>query len=134
MELRFSCQPNCSNCCQMEGEVYLSEGDLRKAAAFLRLGPEEFEAQFVIRTRSQLRLRKPEGRQCYFHQNNCCAIHPAKPTQCRAFPFWPELLEDSAAWEEAARYCLGMNRGELIQIDAAQAVAAEMREAYPAMY
>ncbi|MDQ6677253.1 MAG: YkgJ family cysteine cluster protein [Acidobacteriota bacterium] len=114
--------------------MYLSEGDLKNAAAFLGLGAEEFEMQFVIRTRTELRLRKPEGRQCFFHRNNCCAIHPAKPTQCRAFPFWPELLEDEAAWEETARYCPGMNRGELIQIEAAQAVAAEMREAYPAMY
>lgn len=133
-ELRFTCQPNCSVCCQVEGEVYLSKQDLLKAAAFLNLAPETFEQQYCIRTRSQLRFRKPPDRQCHFHRDNCCSIHPAKPTQCRAFPFWPELLESESAWAEAAQYCPGMNQGELVNIAEAQGAAAEMKTAYPAMY
>ena len=133
-ELRFTCQPNCSVCCQVEGEVFLSESDLQKAAAFLGLTTALFEQRYCIRTRSQLRLRKPTDRQCPFHTDNCCSIHPAKPTQCRAFPFWPELLESEAAWTEAAQYCPGMNQGELIQIAEAQQTAKEMKLAYPQMY
>lgn len=134
MELRFTCQPNCSVCCQVEGEVYLSENDLLKAAAFLKMDAASFERQYCIRTRSQLRLRKPEDRQCPFHLNNCCSIHPAKPTQCRAFPYWPELLESEQAWGEAALYCPGMNQGELVNISEAKEMAAEMKIAYPQMY
>ena len=133
-ELRFTCQPNCSICCQVEGEVFLSESDLQKAATFLGLTPALFEQQYCIRTRSQLRLRKPADRQCPFHKDNRCSIHPAKPTQCRAFPFWPELLESETAWAEAAQYCPGMNQGELIQIADAQQTAQEMKVAYPQMY
>ncbi len=118
----------------MEGEVYLSENDLVKAAAYVGLEPAAFERKHCIRTASQLRLRKPPGRQCYFHKDNCCSIHPAKPTQCRAFPYWPELLESETAWAEAAAYCPGMNQGELVNIQEAQAISAEMKVAYPEMY
>ena len=134
MELRFTCQPNCSICCEQEGEVFLAEADLIKMAAFLGMDAATFELQYCIRTRSQLRLRKPPGRQCHFHKNNCCSIHPAKPTQCRAFPYWPELLESETAWKEAAQYCPGMNQGELVNIAEARETAAEMKAAYPEMY
>lgn len=131
---RFTCLPNCSKCCQIEGEVYLGEGDLERAAAFLGIAPDVFERQYCIRTRTQLRLRKPRDRQCTFHRDNCCSIHPAKPTQCRVFPYWPELLESETAWAEAAAYCPGMNQGELVNIADAQAISAEMKAAYPEMY
>ncbi len=132
--LRFTCQPNCSRCCQMEGEVFLSEQDLLKAAAYVGMTAAAFERWHCIRTASQLRLRKPPGRQCYFHKDNCCSIHPAKPTQCRAFPYWPELLDSEAAWAEAAEYCPGMNQGALVNIEEARAMAAEMKTNYPQMY
>ncbi len=134
MSLRFACQPNCSNCCQVEGEVYLTEQDLQRMAEYTGMNPETFEATYVYRTKRLLRLRKPHGRQCHFHQNNCCSIHPVKPTQCRTFPFWPELIEDAKAWEEASQYCPGMGKGELIQIENARHIAGEMWTAYPSMY
>ena len=28
IDVRFTCQPGCTNCCNMEGFVYLSEDDL----------------------------------------------------------------------------------------------------------
>lgn len=133
-KLRFTCLPSCSKCCQMEGEVFLAESDLQKAAAFLGIAAKEFEKQYCIRTRSQLRLRKPPDRQCTFHRENCCSIHPAKPTQCRAFPYWPELLESETAWAEAAAYCPGMDQGDLVNIDNARQISEEMKTAYPEMY
>ena len=135
MELRFTCLPNCSLCCQVKGEVFLSEPDLLKLATYLNQDPATFEQDRCIRTRSQLRLRKPpDGRQCQFHIDNCCSVHPAKPTQCRAFPYWPELLESESAWAKAAQYCPGMNQGELVNIAEARDSAAEMKSAYPEMY
>jgi Fe-S-cluster containining protein len=134
MDFRFECQPDCSNCCQVEGQVYLTEADLPRIAAFLSISTEDFENRYVYRTARQLRLRKPPDRQCHFHRDNRCAIHPVKPTQCRTFPFWPELIENEDAWMEAARYCPGMGKGELVQIEAATAIAGEMYRDYPQMY
>lgn len=132
--LRFTCQPGCTACCEQVGFVYLTEKDLRRAARFLRMTPAAFEAKYIYRTRHMLRLRKPRGSQCHFLREGGCGIHPVKPTQCRLFPFWPELVEKRAEWKSTARWCPGIGKGELIQIGTAVETADEMRRAYPGMY
>ena len=72
--------------------------------------------------------------QCGFLRSDGCSIHPAKPTQCRIFPFWPELVEDRKEWEKTGEWCPGIGKGELVQIEAARGLAQEMREAYPRLY
>lgn len=131
---RFACMAGCTNCCHERGYVYLSEDDLKRAAAFLRMSPAAFEKAYVFRTKHLLRLRKPRGSQCHFLRQYGCSIHTAKPTQCRAFPFWPELVGDRKAWQEAAHYCPGIGTGPLVTIEAAHRVATEMRESYPGIY
>src|SRR3989442_1776575 len=86
--VRFTCQPGCINCCNMQGYVYLTETDLERAAKFLGMTARAFEAKYVYRTRHQMRFRKPRDKQCPFLEKHGCSIHPAKPTQCRTFPFW----------------------------------------------
>jgi Fe-S-cluster containining protein len=132
--LRFACQPGCTNCCRQHGYVYLTESDLERAARYLGMAVRHFEKKYVYRTRNLLRLRKPRHSQCHFLLDGGCAIHPAKPTQCRLYPFWPELVEDRGKWREAAVLCPGIGKGQLVQIGTALEVASEMRVAYPAMY
>jgi len=114
--------------------VYLTEEDVKRAAAFLALPVEEFERKYLFRTRHVRRLRKPRHSQCYFLEECGCSIHPAKPTQCRAFPYWPELLDNPEAWDATARYCPGIGQGPLIQIEQARETVRDMREAYPRLY
>jgi Fe-S-cluster containining protein len=118
----------------MEGEVFLSEGDLVRIARHISVEVVEFEEKYVHRTKSSLRLRKPSDRQCLFHREGRCSIHPVKPVQCRVFPFWPEIIESSEAWEETAKRCPGMNQGPLVQIETAREISQEMRLSYPQMY
>jgi hypothetical protein len=132
--LRFACQPGCTNCCDQSGFVYLSEDDLKRAAKFVGMSARKFEARYVYRTAHQRRFRKPPEKQCPFLEEGRCSIHPAKPTQCRTFPFWPELVESRAAWKSAARYCPGIGKGPLIQIGEAMEIAEQQRRAYPEMY
>ena len=132
--VRFTCQRGCINCCTMQGYVYLTEEDLKRAAAFTGMTARAFEARYVYRTRHQMRFRKPRDRQCPFLLGHGCGIHPGKPTQCRTFPFWPELLERKAEWNRTARYCPGIGKGPLIQIGTALEMAEKQRQAYPEMY
>lgn len=133
-EIRFTCQKGCTRCCEMTGYVYITEDDLRRAAAFLGTSAAAFEKKYVYRTRHLLRLRKPRGRQCHFLHAGGCTIHPAKPTQCRLYPFWPELVEQRQAWERERAVCPGIGDGPLIHIGTALETASEMKRAYPAMY
>lgn len=132
--LRFACQPGCTRCCEVQGFVYLTEEDLTNAAAFLGMPAAEFERRYVYRTRHLLRLRKPRGRQCHFLEAGGCALHPAKPTQCRLFPFWPELVEDLGVWRETGQMCPGIGMGPLVQIGTALETSEGMRKAYPSIY
>jgi len=132
--LRFECQPGCTNCCRQKGFVYLTEADLTRISKYLGMQPREFERAYVYRTKHLLRLRMPRHTTCHFLAENGCSIHAVKPTQCRIFPFWPELVEAKREWRKTAAWCPGIGKGEFIQIETAKAHAGEMRSAYPGMY
>jgi Fe-S-cluster containining protein len=132
--LRFQCQPGCIRCCDTRGFVYLTEQDLERAAEYTGLTPTLFESRYIYRTKHLLRLRKPVGRQCHFLAGGGCRIHPAKPTQCRLFPFWPELVSERTLWNDAGRRCPGIGQGDLVQIGTAIEIASEMERAYPSFY
>ncbi|MBI3209706.1 MAG: YkgJ family cysteine cluster protein [Candidatus Solibacter usitatus] len=132
--LQFTCIRGCTKCCEQKGWVYISDSDLLAAARFLGMKADAFEKRYVVRTRHRMRLRKPPGKQCHFLEEGGCSIHPSKPTQCRLFPFWPELVEDRKEWKRTGRYCPGIGQGPLIQIGTAVETAHEMKAAYPAMY
>ena len=134
MQLRFACQPGCTNCCNQSGYIYLTEDDLTRAAKFTSMPRDAFEQKYIYRTRHQLRFRKPRKKQCPFLLDHGCSIHPAKPTQCRTFPFWPELVEDRDEWKRAAKFCPGIGKGPLIQIGSAMEIAEQQRRAYPDQY
>jgi Fe-S-cluster containining protein len=132
--VRFTCQPGCTRCCEQKGFVYITENDLLRLARHLGLSPAQFELQFVYRTKKQLRLRKPRGRQCHFLAGGGCSVHAAKPVQCRLFPFWPDLLGSRREWARTAKWCPGIGQGPLIQIGTALETASEMKRAYPEQY
>lgn len=132
--VRFACQPGCTRCCETRGYIYLSEADVTRIAAYLNLTQEAFEAEYVLRFKHVIRFKKPLDAQCHFLTPQGCSIHAVKPTQCRLFPFWPELVENRAAWQDAGRTCPGIGKGPLIQIGEACEIADEMKRAYPKMY
>lgn len=132
--LRFTCQRGCINCCDQDGFVYLTESDVTRAAEFVGLSQTVFEERYLYRTAHKRRFRKPPDKQCPFLEGNGCSIHPAKPTQCRTFPFWPELVESRREWDRAGKYCPGIGHGPLIQIGTAMEMAEEQRQAYPEDY
>ena len=132
--LQFECQPGCTACCTQKGFVYLTEADLPRIAAYLGMTPFDFESRYVYRTRTRMRLRIPRESTCSFLNDGGCSIHVVKPTQCRTFPFWPELVESRREWRKTAKYCPGIGKGPLIQIEDARGQAEEMRQGYPGMY
>ena len=114
--------------------MYLTEADLARAAEFVEMTSAAFERKYVYRTRRRMRLRVPALAHCHFLTGEGCSIHPARPTQCRIFPFWPELVESRREWLKTARYCPGMGKGPLVKIEFARDRARVMREAYPWQY
>ncbi len=132
--VRFSCVRGCTLCCRQPGFVYLTEDDLERAAARLGLSAREFERRYVFRTRHTLRLRKPRGAACYFLHEHGCRLHPDKPTQCRLYPFWPEIVEQRGGWRRESAFCPGIGRGRPISPETVRRRLAQMRRAYPHHY
>lgn len=132
--MRFACVRGCTLCCRQPGFVYLTESDLERAAARLGLSTPAFERRYVYRTRHTLRLRKPRGASCYFLHEQGCLLHPAKPTQCRLYPFWPEIMEERGGWLREASFCPGIGRGPRLSGGTVRRRLAAMRRAYPDHY
>jgi Fe-S-cluster containining protein len=132
--MRFECQTGCTKCCEQQGFVYLTEGDITRLASFLGVGVTAFEARYVYRTRNLRRLRVPRHAQCEFLKDGGCSVHEAKPFQCAAFPFWPELVGNTRNWRKTGEWCPGIGKGELVQIQVARGIAEDMRSAHPALY
>ena len=131
--MRFSCEPGCTRCCTQKGWVYLSAEDVPRLAAFLGISDDELLRRYVYATKYHLRIRTEKGK-CPFLKADGCSVHPAKPTQCRVFPFWPELIEDKKELKETAQWCPGIGKGNMVSVEVLKESAREMRKAYPRMY
>jgi len=108
--LRFKCT-GCGKCCTgASASVNLSRADLGRLAAFKRMPPGRFARSYtrVVRGRRVLINRQDSG-DCIFLENNACSVYEARPTQCRTFPFWPEIVHDRESWEATARLCEGID-------------------------
>ncbi len=111
-ELRFECQRS-GNCCRRPGYVYFSRDDVDAAARLLAVPRGEFVRRYLRLEAGQFVLDVDHGG-CRFFDGHGCSIHDAKPLQCRAWPFWPELVRSQRAWRSAARGCPGMGQGSPI--------------------
>jgi hypothetical protein len=132
--MRFQCQSGCIRCCEQKGFVYLTGDDIARIAAHLAMTRAEFKRHYLCGTAPLLRFRKPRLRQCPFLLTNGCSIHAVKPLQCKAFPYWPELMAKASERRETAKFCPGMNRGPLVDLKVASEVASQVQQAFPQLY
>jgi Fe-S-cluster containining protein len=112
--LRFECT-ECGRCCTNRGEynhLYLSDEEVVRLARYLRMLPVEFRQRYTFTDEygwTQLFLDE----RCSFLdvKTGRCQVYPARPVQCRTFPFWRGLVRDGAWTEEARELCEGVDRG-----------------------
>lgn len=94
----------------------------------------EFEKRFLYRTKNVRRLRKPRNAECPFLSQSGCTIHAVKPTQCRVFPLWPEIVDDTKEMVKTAKWCPGIGKGAIVTIEEIRKGGKLMRDGYPHMY
>ena len=56
---------------------------------------------------------KPENPDCVFLKDNKCSVYEGRPTQCRTWPFWPEVMKPKAWRRDVVEFCPGANKGRL---------------------
>jgi len=113
--LRFECT-RCGDCCRRTGYVYLGSEEPARLAAHLGLELRQLEERFLQAHEdgSWMIVVDEAAGGCPLLAGDLCSVEEVKPGQCRAYPFWEELVGDRAAWRKEARFCEGIGRGEEI--------------------
>ena len=125
--LRFGCK-RCGACCRRKGAfVWLTMSEAQEICDFLGMPDlNSFMLMFIDVVSSvgnevtdsgkppRLSIRKHASGDCPFwsEAEECCAVYPARPSQCESFPWWRRCLTDRAAWDKRAERCPGMNHGQ----------------------
>jgi uncharacterized protein len=116
--VQFQCQGS-GKCCTSHGEfghVFFSPEDRKLTAQFLGISEAEFRKQYCTRVEGSWALKEPLNKSpdCLFLKEKRCSIYEARPTQCRTWPFWPEVMQ-AKAWKKAVvDFCPGVNKGAVI--------------------
>lgn len=124
--LRFSCT-QCGNCCTgPPGAVWFTESEGEAMAEKLGITIDLFYRKYArnIGAKWSLKENNIDGMfDCVFLDRSSklpsCSLYEARPSQCRSWPFWPEILKTKSSWESIKRRtpCPGMDNGPLIPIE-----------------
>lgn len=109
---RFGCT-RCGNCCVQPGWVFFGLEELKGMAEYLGLTLPKFKARFGVTWEPDERryaIDATDGSGCpLLSEDRRCQVHPKKPVQCQTFPFWTEMMEGRTVWDEAKKFCPGLD-------------------------
>jgi hypothetical protein len=128
--LRFECT-GCGGCCTARGEyahVYLNPDEAGELADELKLSVREFRRRYTFKDEYGYTQLRFEDASCVFLERgtNRCTVYGARPTQCRTFPFWRDLIADGQWTPEARELCEGIGRGPAHRLSDVEARMLEM--------
>jgi len=110
--LRFECI-RCGRCCSVQGIVWISPEDCRRIAEFLGVSQDLLIREYLLECEYGFLIRERMDMGCVMLDGDRCTIYPARPLQCRSYPFWPEILRSRESWLSEASRCPGIDRGRL---------------------
>ncbi len=131
--LRFQCQ-ECGKCCTgKDGYVLLTKEDIYRITDFLKINETEFFKVYTKWTHTNeedfLSLGDLPNDDCAFLKDNHCQIYPARPLQCRVYPYWPRVIKSSYSWKNEKNYCPGIGEGNLIDVEVVKEFIIAQRNA-----
>ena len=92
---------NCNGlCCNgSSGYIYVSKTDIKNISKFLNISTEDLIQKYLYKTSYRYSIKEIENDNnftCLFYddKNNNCSIYSVRPTQCRTYPFWDEIIEN----------------------------------------
>jgi uncharacterized protein len=118
--VQFECQGS-GQCCTSHGEfgfVYVTPEDRERFGKHLGISAEEFTSQYCEKTGGIWHLREDQkNMDCMFLDGKRCGVYEARPTQCRTWPFWPEVMNAKTWKKDVQAFCPGVGKGRLIPAD-----------------
>jgi len=127
--LAFSCT-RCGACCTgAPGYVWVSAEEIQQIADFRGEPVEAFSAKFVRQVGDAHSLIEKPGGDCIFWDRDAgCTVYPARPNQCRAWPFWPENIRTRKDWDHVRSICPGSGHGRVYTLDEIQSSIEMVRK------
>ena len=117
--LRFKCT-GCGDCCTgAPGFVWVTNDEIAKLAAGIKVEVDFFEKNYVRRVGIRKSLVEFPNGDCVFFDNESrrCQVYEVRPRQCRTWPFWDSNLKSPEAWKETCETCPGSGTGKLYQLN-----------------
>lgn len=121
--LHFECQ-QCGRCCAgpNQGYIWVTRPEIKLIADFLKMAVSQLRQKYLRRVGLRATIiEQPNTKDCVFLQRidgqKRCMIYPVRPSQCRAWPFWPDNLANTDVWNKATQKCGGINRGRLYSFE-----------------
>lgn len=102
----FKCH-RCGDCCQGQGGIIVTSGDIDRLCTHLGMAPEEFAKTYLEQVGDRPRIRAANDWCVFFVKG--CSVHPVKPSVCRAWPFFQGNMLDELSWRIAQDACPGIN-------------------------
>jgi Fe-S-cluster containining protein len=127
--LAFTCT-RCGACCTgAPGYVWVNEEQIEALSQFLGESIAEFTRRYVRRVGPRLSLvERPNGDCVFWDREAGCTVYPARPVQCRTWPFWPENIESPEDWRDTTHGCPGADKGRWHSLEEIREAAARTRE------
>lgn len=113
--IRFECQGS-GQCCVSHGEfgyVYMTKEDRIRMAKSLGLSTSAFTKQYCEKEDGIYHLIDGKNGACQFLKDKKCSVYSGRPTQCRTWPFWPEVMNAKTWKKEVKAFCPGVGQGRL---------------------
>ena len=115
--IQFECQGS-GKCCTSHGEfgyVFFSLEDRKRAARVLGISERQFREKYCCLVDDHWALKEPENKSpdCLFLKDKRCSIYEGRPTQCRTWPFWPEVMNAKTWKKSVAQFCPGVGKGPI---------------------
>ena len=115
--VQFSCQGS-GKCCTSHGEfgfVFLTLDDRKRMAKHLGISPSSFTRKYCEKYNGAFHLKEDRiNPDCIFLEGKSCGIYEARPTQCRTWPFWPEVMNAKTWKKEVLAFCPGVGKGKTL--------------------
>lgn len=113
--VKFTCVPGCRRCCGgFPGDVWVTAEEIEAIAQYMGLDVDQFKRDYVRRYRDgRASLKEVSNYDCILLGEHGCTVYPARPKQCRDYPFWPEVVGSKRAWTDEKKHCPGIDDGEL---------------------
>lgn len=123
--LRFGCS-QCGNCCVNNGDhsyLYVMDEDIVELARFLGKTTEEFRQEFTESEDGWTSVLTKDGACPFLGETGSCTVYPARPVQCRTWPFFIENLDEDRWKNVVSKVCPGAGSGHLYSAEEVEDIA-----------